>query len=76
MVDHTWILKAGCRGQPTEWFFPEVGERVSKKAEEICGSCPVTIECLNASLSPLEQGVWGGMGERQRRRYKERNQKT
>jgi len=71
MLDEKWRTKANCLGQPTEWWFPEVGERISPQAAEICGGCKVKKECLTFSLWPLEQGIWGGKGERQRRRYRE-----
>jgi WhiB family transcriptional regulator, redox-sensing transcriptional regulator len=71
MTGDTWRLKAACRGQPTNWWFPEVGERVDERAAEICAACPVATECLAVSLWPLENGVWGGMGMRSRRRHRE-----
>ncbi len=75
MLNDGWRLKAACRGQPTRWWFPEPGERVGAKASEICGGCPVSDVCLESSLWPLEQGVWGGKGERQRRRAREPHRK-
>jgi len=66
-----WRKKANCLGQPTEWWFPEVGERISPQAEATCRACIVKTDCLNASLYPLEHGIWGGKGERARRRYRD-----
>lgn len=75
MAQDDWRKKANCLGQPTEWWFPEVGERISPQAAEICDSCKVQQQCLHASLYPLEHGIWGGKGERQRRRYREKLRK-
>ncbi len=53
-------------------WFPEPGERANPEAVAICRGCPVKDDCLDESLYPLEIGVWGGLGERQRRRLRAR----
>lgn len=69
---------ASCLGQPTLWWFPERGNKSSaelreifantKKATTICKTCPCLNECLKYSLDNYEIGIWGGMGEKLRKR--------
>ena len=43
--------------------------RGRSRAARVCEGCPVTNECLEyALLHRIEQGVWGGASERERRR--------
>ena len=70
--DWSWTEHAVCKGAPVDWFFPEAGGRAAAHVIDLCQSCPVSDECLAASLSPFEHGVWGGKGERARRRHRER----
>ena len=38
------------------------------RVKQICGGCPVKMECLADALdNRIEFGVWGGMTERERR---------
>jgi WhiB family redox-sensing transcriptional regulator len=67
-----WTRQAACRGWDTSLWFPERGDpdngRIAKK---ICGSCPVSAECLADALSFGAQGtlgIWGGLSAPQRRR--------
>jgi len=65
-----WMNKAGCKGYPTEWWFPERGG-VYKAAKEICERCPVRQQCLDYSLTlPNVIGIWGGLSGNQRRAVK------
>ena len=49
-------------------FFPARGESV-RDAKAVCTICPVKSECLEYALQHrIEQGVWGGASERERRR--------
>lgn len=69
---------ASCAGQPTEWWFPvrEGKNRAQlseislnmKTAMKICRECPACTECLSYSLEHNEVGIWGGMGEKSRKR--------
>ena len=72
-----WQDDAACRGEDLMLFFGPDGERQperdirERKAQQVCASCPVRIECLNYALRRDERyGVWGGMSERERRRLK------
>lgn len=63
-----WMHDAACRDYPVAWFFPDDGEGV-RDAREVCGGCPVRRACLSYALRyRLNEGVWGGASERQRRR--------
>ena len=75
IVDDGWRDAAACKGEPTDLWYPEIGERADPVAIEICRRCPVAAECLESSFYPLEQGVWGGFGERQRRRLRTRKRR-
>lgn len=74
-----------CIGKPTEWWYPLIGENDSvgrrkgwstelnastKKALEVCSTCPVKLQCLRYSLEWEPFGIWGGMTERQRQRLR------
>jgi WhiB family redox-sensing transcriptional regulator len=71
-----WRDDAACAGMDTElWFpvsaFPKGAElqRV-RRAQEVCGPCPVRISCLAFALRTGQRGIWGGLTEQQRRRSK------
>ena len=67
-----------CVGRPTDWWYPvrdgKTREELSqislnmKKAIKICRECPACNECLKYSLENQEVGIWGGMGEKTRKR--------
>jgi hypothetical protein len=64
-ADESWRERAACRGMPTEWWFPTVGQ-VGKVARGYCRSCPVGREC--GTYGAMEQyGIWGGMNTEERR---------
>jgi WhiB family redox-sensing transcriptional regulator len=69
-----WQLKGACRGADSSLFFHSDNERGSARdrrearAKEICRSCPVLRRCREHALSVEEQyGIWGGLGEIERR---------
>jgi WhiB family redox-sensing transcriptional regulator len=40
-------------------------------AKKVCRACPVRGECLAYAMdAPIDHGIWGGMTERERRRYR------
>jgi WhiB family redox-sensing transcriptional regulator len=66
--EYAWMLRGTCRGADTREFFPSNGLGV-EAAQQICRACPVKQECLEYALqNHIEQGVWGGASERERRR--------
>lgn len=67
-----WMLEARCLDADPEAFFPEKGGS-TREAKRICGICPVQQECLDYALERDQRfGIWGGMSERERRRFKRR----
>lgn len=50
-------------------FFPADGVHTDD-ARKVCMSCEVRQECLDWALENNPRGVWGGMGEHERKRYK------
>lgn len=68
-----WMLEARCLDADPEAFFPEKGGS-TREAKRICGICPVQQECLEYALERDQRfGIWGGMSERERRRFKRRS---
>jgi len=72
------FLGAACTGKPTEWWFPVRDGKTSTelrvirknmhRAVTICETCPACSECLLYSLENHEIGIWGGIGEKSRKR--------
>ncbi|MFC5801962.1 WhiB family transcriptional regulator [Streptomyces formicae] len=69
-----WQLDAACRGVDSSLFFHPSDERGDARQEReeqskrVCRSCPVRTACLLHSLRAREKfGVWGGLGEQERR---------
>jgi WhiB family redox-sensing transcriptional regulator len=73
--DDGWELTASCRSHdPTLFFGPNrfepKRERLEREAEAkaICAGCPALIACREHALTAGElYGVWGGLGEGDRR---------
>ena len=71
-------MRRSCEGVMDLFFSPgddgrnEVGRRErEKKCKNICATCPVRIPCLWKALVWNERlGVWGGMSEAERRRFR------
>lgn len=74
MKDYKWQDEGNCVGKDVNIFYHPYNERGEEKEERlakakaICVGCPVIQECLDHALSvPETFGVWGGMGEDERR---------
>ena len=69
-ADQDWRAYALCaRSNPELWF--AVGALEHKYAKKVCRECPVRNECLAYAMeAPIDHGIWGGMTERERRRYR------
>ena len=70
-----WRHRALCRDEDPELFFPigNTGPAIVQleQAKAVCRRCPVTDECLSWALeSGQDAGIWGGMGEDERRALK------
>ena len=69
-VEGEWQEQALCAQTDPEAFFPEKGGS-TKDAKRICKACAVRDECLEYALENDERfGIWGGLSERERRRWK------
>ena len=67
-----WQERALCAQTDPEAFFPEKGGS-TREAKRVCQSCDVRAECLEYALAHDERfGIWGGLSERERRRFKKR----
>jgi WhiB family redox-sensing transcriptional regulator len=72
-----WRHRALCRDEDPELFFPigNTGPAIVQleQAKAVCRRCPVTDDCLSWALeSGQDAGIWGGMGEDERRALKRR----
>lgn len=76
-----FAARGACRGKPTSWWFPPkdgVASREERRrivgnqraAVVICKSCEVRRECLAFAVKWNERGIWGGVGEKQRKRLR------
>lgn len=69
-----WMAQAACRGMDQEIFFPPrgaAGPNILHAAKQVCAQCPVCAECLEFAFAEhIHFGVWGGLSERQRKRYR------
>lgn len=70
-----WEADAGCRGADASLFFgpnrfEPKREREAREAaaKVVCAGCPALVECREYALTHEETfGVWGGLGETERR---------
>lgn len=56
---------AACAEADPALFFPETRKGVSE-AKKICARCPLQTACLEYALTWNEEGIWGGLTQRQR----------
>lgn len=70
LVDQDWRAEASCsKTDPELWF--AVGALEHKRAKNICRDCPVRRQCLSYAMdAPVDHGIWGGLTERERRRFR------
>lgn len=72
MSDVTWMVEAACRTGDVDpaWWFPDRGPvNDGWRARQICATCPVRVECLDYAVETGQRyGIWGGLGEKERRR--------
>ena len=71
-ADYTWRVDAICRDTDPELFFPvgTTGHALLQidRAKQVCGECPVNIDCLDYALETnQDSGIWGGTSEEERR---------
>ena len=73
-----WRHHAACRDEDPELFFPigNTGPALVQidEAKRVCQRCAVMESCLQWALeSGQDSGVWGGLGEDERRALKRRS---
>ncbi len=66
----TWAADPLCAQTDPETFFPTKGGS-TRMAKKVCGSCPVSADCLEYALHHDVAGVWGGTSYNQRRRLRD-----
>jgi WhiB family redox-sensing transcriptional regulator len=70
---YDWRDDAACVSNPNLFHAPfaeksQAKERREQEAKTVCRTCEVRLDCLEYALSrPEPDGVWGGMGEQERR---------
>ncbi len=75
-----WRERAACRDEDPDLFFPigATGPALVQieDAKAVCRGCPVRDECLRWALeNGQDTGVWGGLGEAERRALKRRSRR-
>lgn len=74
-----WMAEAACRQIPrVSMMFPSDSDEVGvREAKAVCAHCPVREACLQYALSNrIQEGVWGGASESERRRALRRRHST
>ena len=73
-----WRHDAACKDQPSHWWYPERrASEYAQRAITICNRCPTKTDCLEWALATQEpHGIWGGMGEIERRRELSRRERA
>jgi WhiB family redox-sensing transcriptional regulator len=73
-LDFEWRSDAACKNEDPEIFYPDMhsshGQKIAKFAIKICGDCPVRLKCAEHGIRHERYGVWGGMTEGERTRYR------
>jgi WhiB family transcriptional regulator, redox-sensing transcriptional regulator len=65
--NNNWMNLAKCKTMEPGQFFPHDVDGV-RHAQRICAICPVKLACLAYALdNRLNDGVWGGTSEQERR---------
>lgn len=69
-----WRDRAACVGENPELFFPIAsGPRAAgqiAEAKAVCARCPVIERCLQFAAANGYEGVWGGLDDAERRRFR------
>ncbi|MFF0066682.1 WhiB family transcriptional regulator [Streptomyces sp. NPDC005279] len=76
-MEENWRHEAACLDEDPDLFFPvgNTGPALLQVAEakSVCRRCPVQERCLEWALEcGQDSGVWGGLGEDERRALKRR----
>jgi WhiB family transcriptional regulator, redox-sensing transcriptional regulator len=73
-----WMSRAACLGIGPELFFPVgqscAAQKQTRDAIRVCSHCEVRDDCLDYALdNAIDEGIWGGMDEDERRKLRKRN---
>ena len=76
-----WRDRAACLSEDPELFFPigTTGPALLQveQAKSVCARCPVRTDCLQWALDTgVDQGIWGGLSEDERRSFKRRTARS
>jgi WhiB family redox-sensing transcriptional regulator len=67
--ERPWAVFSACREKDPDLFFPE-DRKAATEALAICATCTVRVDCLEYAIeADIRYGVWGGLTDRQRRRF-------
>lgn len=70
-----WMDEGRCRGM-TDMFFT-YSEATEEVCKQVCFGCPVRVNCMEyALLNDIQDGVWGGATEKERRRIRRERKRT
>lgn len=73
-IDFSWRTEASCKNEDPDIFFPDMatthGQKIAQFAIKICETCPVRAKCARYGIQHERYGVWGGMTEGERNRYR------
>ena len=73
-MDTNWMARGRCKDMDPALFFPSDSIGV-RSAQRVCVDCTVRLSCLRFALAQrINDGVWGGTSERQRRRLLQHNE--
>jgi WhiB family redox-sensing transcriptional regulator len=71
LPEATWLEGAACGEldlERLELFFVDAGRTLSREARQLCGNCPVPVECLRHAYDhDIVGGYFGGMSPSKRR---------
>jgi WhiB family redox-sensing transcriptional regulator len=70
MPSDEWEKRAACLDDDPEKWFPPVSviTQRTRDAIELCGWCPVRLDCLTVAIRDKhEEGIWGGLLPQQRK---------
>lgn len=76
---HGWESQAACLDDDPENWFPHTMTmpRTVQDAIEVCGWCPVRLDCLTVAIRDKhEHGIWGGLLPEQRKTLARRLQRN
>ena len=76
-----WQDEAACRGHSELFFGPDHEYRPDRlireaKAATLCRSCPVVAKCLDVAARTGAMGWWGGMGEAERKAWRQQRRQV